>query len=110
MNVNRSEDLARRIRLGEDPALELKSVVVAGGRVKDPSRNDFADELAAFANTKGGTVVLGVDDQTRKVTGIPLDSLDVVEGWVREICNDSVKPALDADIYKLDLQSTACRD
>ena len=107
--MNRSEDLARRIRLGEDPALELKSVVVAGGGVKVPNRIKFADELAAFANSKGGTVVLGVDDQTRKVTGIPLDSLDVVEGWVREICNDSVKPALDADIYKLDLQSTACR-
>ena len=107
--MNRSEDLARRIVLGEDSALELKSVEVAGGRVKSLSRNDFADVLAAFANTKGGTVVLGVDDQTRKVTGIPLDSLDVVEGWVREICNDSVTPALDADIYKLDLQGTAGR-
>lgn len=107
--MNRFEDLANRIRLGEDSALELKSVVVAGGRIKGPIRNDFADELAAFANTKGGTVVLGVDDQTRKVTGIPLESLDVVEGWVREICNDSVKPALDADIYKLDLQDTAGR-
>ena len=104
--MNRFEDLAQRIRLGEDSALELKSVAVAGGRVKDPSRNDFADELAAFANTKGGTVVLGVDDRTRKIAGIPLDHLDAVEGWVREICNDSVKPALDADIYKLELQGT----
>ena len=104
--MNRFEDLARRIRLGEDSALKLKSVAVAGGRVKDPSRNDFADELAAFANTKGGTVVLGVDDRTRKIAGIPLDHLDAVEGWVREICNDSVKPALDADIYKLELQGT----
>ena len=106
-NVNKFKDLTRRIQLGEDSALELKSVVVAGGRVKEPSRNDFADELAAFANTKGGTLVLGVDDQTRKVTGIQLGSLHVVEGWVREICNDSVKPALDADIYKLDLEDTA---
>ena len=104
--MNRFEDLAQRIRLGDDSALELKSVAVAGGRVKDPSRNDFADELAAFANTKGGTVVLGVDDRTRKIAGIPLDHLDAVEGWVREICNDSVKPALDADIYKLELQGT----
>ena len=105
--MNRSEDLARRILLGEDAALELKSVEVAGGRVKNLSRKDFADELAAFANTRGGTVILGVDDKTRKVTGIPLDSLDVVEGWVREICDDSVTPSLDADIYKLDLQGTA---
>ena len=53
-----------------------------------------------------GTVVLGVDDKTRTVTGIPLDSLDAVEAWTREICNDSVQPALDADIYKLELQGT----
>ena len=107
--MNQLEDLARRIRLGEDSALELKSVVVAGGRVRGPSRNVLADELAAFANTRGGTVVLGVDDKTREVRGIPLDSLDAVEGWVREICNDSVKPSLDADIYKGELEDTAGR-
>ena len=104
--MNSIEDLARRIRLGEDSALELKSVAVAGGRVKDLRRNDFADELAAFANTRGGTVVLGVDDKTRTVTGIPLESLDAVEAWTREICNDSVQPVLDADIYKLELQGS----
>ena len=102
--MNPAGDLARRIRLGEDSALELKSIVLAGGRVKGPSRNEFADELAAFANTRGGTVVLGVYDEHREVQGIPLDSLDVVEGWTREICNDSVKPALDADIYKMELE------
>ena len=107
--MNQLEDLARRIRLGEDSALELKSVVMAGGRVRGPSRNDLADELAAFANTRGGTVVLGVDDKTREVRGIPLDSLDAVEGWVREICNDSVKPPLDADIYKGELEDAAGR-
>ena len=104
--MNRIEDLAQRIRLGEDFALELKSVAVTGGRVKDPSRNDFADELAAFANTRGGTVVLGVDDKTRTVTGIPLESLDAVEAWTRESCTDSVQPELDADIYKLELQGS----
>ena len=102
--MNRFEDLAERIRLGEDSALELKSIEVVGDRVRAPSRNEFADELAAFANTKGGTVVLGVDDRTRKITGIALDNLDTVEGWVREICNDSVKPPLHADIYKVNLQ------
>ena len=104
--ANNAVELARRIRLGEDSSLEFKSVVVAGNRVREPSRRAFADELAAFANTRGGTVVLGVDDKTRQVVGIPLGELDVVEGWVRGICNDSVEPALDADIYKLELEGT----
>ena len=44
-----------------------------------------------------------MDDETHEVLGIPLQSLDAVETWVREICNDSVKPALDVDILKLEL-------
>ena len=97
-------ELARRIRLGEDSTLELKRVLLGqGGRVTDPRRDAFADELAALANAKGGVVILGVDDKTRAVFGIPLKGLDSVEGWVREVCNDSVKPALDADIHRLEL-------
>ena len=98
-------NLTRRIRLGEDSMLELKTVRLAGDRVRAPDRRDFADELAALANSRGGTVVLGVDDRTRRVHGIPLDDIDAVETWVREICNDSMKPALDADILKAELEN-----
>ena len=97
-------DLARRIRLGEDARLEFKSVHVTGGRVRAPDRRALADELAAFANSRGGTLIVGVDDKTRRIQGIPLDDLDVVESWVREICNDLVQPALDADIRKQELE------
>ena len=96
-------ELIRRIRLGEDSGLELKEVKLAGNRVAGPDRDKFADELAAFANSKGGVAVLGVDDQTRNVVGIPLGGLDAVETWVRDICNDSVAPPLDADIYRREL-------
>ena len=97
------EELARRIRLGEDSALELKSINVAGDRVYSPRRDGLADELAALANGRGGTLVLGVNDETRHAEGIALDSLDVVERWAHEICNDLIKPALDVDILKLEL-------
>ncbi len=100
-------DLARRIRLGEDSTLELKRVLLAGDRVVGPSRSDFADELASMANGPGGTVVLGVEDKSHEVLGIRVDRLDSVEGWVREICNDSVTPPLDAVIRKVELPSVA---
>ena len=100
-------DLAGRIRLGEDSALELKQVTVSGSRVAAPRRNDVADELGAFANGRGGELVLGVDDATRRATGIPLDALDVVETWVREICSDTLKPPLDAAIRKVELPTPA---
>ena len=101
--------LVDRIRLGEDSTLEFKLVQVAGQRVKSPHRGDFADELSAMANGRGGTMVLGVDDQSREVLGIPLEHLDIVEGWVRDICNDTVKPPLDADICKLTLGDSTGR-
>jgi predicted HTH transcriptional regulator len=100
-----TEQLLRRIRLGEDSTLELKRVVVSGSRVSDPSRDAMSDELAAFANSRapGGVVLLGVDDKTREVLGIPLEQLDVVETWLRQICNDSIDPPLAASIRKLEL-------
>lgn len=96
-------DLERRIRLGEDSSLEFKAVALAGTKVRGPSRRDFADELAAMANGRGGTIVLGVNDRTQRVEGVRLEDLGVVETWVREICNDLIKPALDADILKREL-------
>ena len=101
------DDLARRIRLGEDSTLELKRVLLSGPRVTSPERRDFADELASIANGPGGTVMLGIDDVSHDVLGIPLDRLDVVETWVREICNDSLRPPLDATIRKTELPDAA---
>ena len=103
------QDLLRRLPLGEDSRLELKSVRVSGGSVRAPERSAMADELAAFANSRGGTAILGVDDKTREVQGIPLNDLDAVERWVREVCNDSVQPSLDADIRKLECEDSGGR-
>lgn len=100
---SRDDELAARIRLGEDSELELKRVLLAGGRVTGPSREEFSDEMAAFANGAGGTLVLGVDDKTRDVLGLPLEQLDAVETWVRQLCNDSVRPPLYAVIRKITL-------
>ena len=97
------DELVRNIRLGEDSTLELKRVLLSGSRITAPGRSEFADELAAMANGWGGTAVLGVADRTREILGIPLDRLEAVETWVREICNDSVNPPLDALIRKLEL-------
>ena len=101
------DELARRIRLGEDSALEFKQVLLARDRVAErkDERNRVANELSGMANGRGGTMVFGVDDESREILGIPVNGLDAVEAWVREICNDSVKPPLDAEIRKIELPS-----
>ena len=85
-------ELLRKIRLGEDTSLEFKTVRFRGDQVSDPKRHDLADELAAIANTRDGVLVLGVDDKTKDIVGIPIDFLDVVERYVYEICNNNIQP------------------
>jgi predicted HTH transcriptional regulator len=101
------EELSRKIQLGEDSSLELKAVFFRGANVLDPHPNSLADELAAFANSRDGVVVLGVDDETREVTGIPLEKLDAVELYVRNLCNDLVKPPLQVGIFRIELPDVA---
>ena len=96
-----TDELLKQIRLGEDSSLELKDLRYKGNQVNDPHRNSMADELAAMANTANGVFVLGVDDKSRTVVGIPEDKLDVVETWVRGICNDLITPQLFCRIRKI---------
>lgn len=99
--------LLEKIRLGEDSFVELKEVRIAGRRVNAPHRDSLADELAAFANARGGVCVLGVDDATREILGIPRDKLDLVTDFVRQTCLDSVTPSLTPVIERLSLPTTA---
>ena len=101
------KELLDKIRLGEDSFLELKEPRFAGERVTQPSRESLADELAAFANSRGGVLILGVEDSTREISGIPLDKIDNVERFIFEICNDSIKPPLAPIIERMLLPNTA---
>ena len=84
-------ELRQAIRLGESTFLGLREVPFAGGMVRGPDRRDLADELAAFANTRGGVCVLGVRERSREIVGIPEDRVGRVVALVREVCADSVE-------------------
>jgi predicted HTH transcriptional regulator len=101
------EELLRKIRLGEDTSLELKTVRFRGDRASEPKRDDLADELAAIANTHDGVLLLGVDDKTREILGIPLDHLEAVERYVYEICNESIKPPVIFRSFRMELPDSA---
>jgi predicted HTH transcriptional regulator len=100
------KELLDRIRLGEDGLLELKEVRLAGDRVVSPPRDTLADELAAFANGRGGVCVLGVEDGSGEILGIPRAKLDLVEAMAREVCIDSIKPPLAPFIERLELPAS----
>jgi ATP-dependent DNA helicase RecG len=95
-------ELLEKIRLGEDAFLELKEVRFAGSKVRGPTQEVLADEMAAFANSAGGVVLLGVTDG-REVVGIPVERLDAVEALLRQACEDSIRPPLAPIIERITL-------
>ena len=104
------KELQNKIRLGGDVFLEYKEVRFAGNRVQAPHGDSLANELASFANSRGGVFVLGIDDTTHEVLGIPLDRLDTVEQYVSEIAQDSIKPPLHPVIERLELPDANGRE
>ena len=87
------EDIALQLRLGEDSRWEFNQVEFSGSRPKSPSRNDLADEIAAFANTDGGVLLCGVTDRG-EVQGLSREQMDLLDRLLADICADSIKPPI----------------
>jgi len=93
--------LLKQISLGEDSILEFKKIQFNKNKIAGPHRNGMADEMAAMANTHTGIILLGVDDKTKTICGIPLSQLDLIETWVCNISNDLIDPPLNCIIQKI---------
>ena len=85
-------ELLQKILSGEDSTLEFKKEL--------PRRDSLADEIAAFANTRGGVILIGVDDN-RNIIGLDIVELDRAETRAVEICQDSVVPPVSVFTEKL---------
>ena len=81
-------DVDHLLRRTEGKTLEFKRDLSSpGGVIKD---------IVAFANTSGGTVVVGVDDRTRDVVGVP-SPLDEEER-LANLISDRIQPQILPDI------------
>src|SRR3989440_12279534 len=76
-------ELLRLIRGGEDTFLELK--------VKLSNTEKIAQEIVALANTGGGVIVFGVNDQLR-IEGV--DDPESVQDELVRICREEIQPAI----------------
>jgi len=76
-------ELLRLVRGGEDTFLELK--------VKLSNTEKIAQEIVALANTGGGVIVFGVNDQLR-VEGV--DDPESVQEELVKICREEIQPPL----------------
>ena len=103
MTTPYSDEIVRRqLRLGEDNGWEFKEVEFRGDEPAGRQRDDWADEIAAFANARGGVLLVGVTD-SGEVPGMSRQRLDALERFVGEICRDSIKPAIRVQVYRREL-------
>jgi ATP-dependent DNA helicase RecG len=87
-------ELLRLIRGGEDTFLELK--------VKLSNTEKIAQEIVALANTGGGLIVFGVNDQLR-VEGV--DDPESVQEELVKICREEIYPPIVPFIDRVSLDN-----
>ena len=89
---NSITQLTEKISLGEDATIDFKREL--------PHREEFADEIVAFANANGGEILIGVGDDS-EIAGIDRQDLDRTEKTVVEICSDNIDPMVYSVTEKL---------
>ena len=98
----RVEDIESKLRSGEDSGWEFKQVEFAGDRPKRPTRSDWADEIAAFANAAGGVVLAGVADDGTAI-GMSRAQIANLNSLLVEVSTDTIKPPVRIRIYHKEL-------
>lgn len=89
MNVRTVQNL---IKKGESQSIEFKQAA--------SSSKDLAREIVAFANTCGGTLIIGVDD-SGKVIGV--NDFKETEQIITNALNHNCQPSIDAAISRIEV-------
>ena len=92
------EAIALQLQLGEDSRWEFKQIEFAGSRPRRPSRDDLADEIAAFANANGGVLLCSVTDEG-EVQGMSREQIVELDSLLVEVSYDSIRPAVRIRTY-----------
>jgi schlafen family protein len=83
-------------RVSEDTDLDYKESHYGNG---DSDKRELAGDLASFANTGGGTIVLGIaeaaDGSASALT--PVEINDERDRWIRQVAASNVSPHIDFD-------------
>lgn len=91
-------DIEKYVALGEDSLVEFKSVARTGSLV-DPG--DLAKAVSSMANTRGGYVILGLEDDGNPTGVGNVKEADGLMRQISQVCADRIRPPLPCVIQKL---------
>lgn len=68
------------------------------------SQKEIAKEMIAFANSKGGVILFGVEDKSGKLVGLSYDEIQVISRELGNAANEQVRPTIyiDTEVVRLD--------
>lgn len=89
---------------------ELREIIACGETSKVQFKLMFstpkqiAEEMVAFANSKGGMIVFGVEDKTGQIVGLSFGEIQKLSNEVSTAANDQVRPViyLETEVVSVD--------
>ena len=82
-------ELKRLVKGGETNTVELKLAA--------PRAVDLAERLCGMANARGGIVIVGVEDSTHKIVGVPDERIGETMDVILRAARQVIKPELVLD-------------
>ena len=97
-------------------ALELIEIIAAGEtstvQFKEalPERSPIEEEMIAMSNSKGGMIIIGVDDKSGNIKGLDYDSLQKCGSALSNAANEKVRPVIyiTTEVVKIQKKGTVC--
>ena len=80
------QELVELCSLGETTTVQFK--------LEFTTPKQIAEELVAFANTRGGVIVFGAEDKTGKMVGLTYEQLQYTSRELGNTANDHVRPVI----------------
>jgi ATP-dependent DNA helicase RecG len=86
MNAVNNIELIDTIKSGENSRVEFKQDTI--------HQESLLQEIVAFANTEGGIIIFGIQDETFQIIGLTKKQIDDIDNKIANITNDLIKPFL----------------
>ena len=91
-----SEDLQDIILCGETTTVQFKQNFT--------TQKKIADEMVAFANSRGGMIIFGVEDKTGNLCGLTYDELQTTSRELGNAANEKIRPTIyiETEVVKIE--------
>ena len=91
-----AEEIRELIKKGETTRVQFKSTFRAA--------EDIANELVAFSNSRGGILIIGVEDKKGNITGLTYEEIQKIGSMIGCAANDRMHPGIypEVDTFEID--------